>query len=138
MRTAKFFLLLIAFVVITISVQADEIIPLVYTYTNPEATVVFSEPLNVSMVRHKQIADIIAGVTSNMPTDPPTAHPDNIICTLFGHNLSSTTVTATHHKVLPYDPRCLMEVYDVTVCARCNYNETTLVGSTYIICCPVD
>ena len=121
------------------TVYADELNPLVYQYTNPEVTVAFSEPLELTASRQKEIADNIAGVCSNSSPIPNNDFPNNIICTLFGHDIApEVTVTATHHKVRTYAPRCLMEVYHVTYCKRCDYTVESLENSFYIFCCPVD
>ena len=121
-----------------LSVYADDLNPLVYQYTDPEVTVEFSEQLN-SPEHQQVIADEIAGVHTNSIVNPENASPDNIICTLFGHKLTGpVVVTATHHKVNSFQPRCLMEVYDVVYCTRCDYTETELVNSSYIFCCPDD
>ena len=139
MKIIKFSMLLLVAVILILSVQADGLNQLVYQYYNPEITVVFSEPLGVSPERQQEIADNIAGVSSNTIIDPNIASPDNIICTLFGHNLSpQVTVTATHHKVSQYNPRCLMEIHHIRYCQRCDYTEDSLEGTIYIVCCPED
>lgn len=125
--------------VLMLSVYADGLNPLVYQYTNPDITVEFSEPLNVSAERQQSIADKIAGIESNSLISPGGDSPDNILCTLFGHKLSDpVTVTATHHKVNQYQPRCQMDVYDVVYCTRCDYTDTQFVHSIYVFCCPED
>lgn len=138
MKALKVLTLFVLISVLALLTYADEANSLVYQYYNPEVTVEFAEPLSVSSDRQQQIADEIAGVNSSAISDSDTASPDNIICTLFGHDLSTTTVTATHHKVLPHNPRCLVELYHVTACSRCNYTNTELVGSAFIVCCPED
>ena len=85
-------------------------------------------------ISHTEIARIESGTTLNSNT----ASPDNIICTIFGHDLSTTTVTVTHHKVEQHHPRCLMELYHVTACSRCNYTDAELQSSFHILCCPED
>jgi hypothetical protein len=122
-----------------VSAFADELNPLVYQYYNPETTITFSEPLQVSAERQKQIADIIAGATNDSSMTAVVDSPNNIICTLFGHDIApQSTVTATHHKVRQYNPRCLMELYHVTYCKRCDYTVTEMVNDFYIVCCPED
>ena len=138
MKYIKIPLLCLLLFAIATTIFADESIQLVYNYTDFDITVVFSNALNTSQERHQEIANEIAGVTLPMIADPNMDSPNNIICTLFGHNLSATTVSATHHKVRQYSPRCLVELYDVTVCSRCNYAETEFVSSSYIFCCPED
>ena len=138
MRIVKTIALFLALSVLTLTIFADDLNPLVYQYHDPEVTVEFSESLNISMERQQHIADDIAGISSSSISNPPQILPDNIICTLFGHDLSTTTVTATHHKAKVYNPRCLVEVYHVSACSRCNYSDMEMVGSVYIFCCPED
>ena len=138
MKTSRAIVLLVVMSVLTLTIFADEFNPLVYQYHNPEVTVEFEETLNVSPERQQQIADDIAGINSSSMSGSIPASPDNIICTIFGHNLSTTTVTATHHKVHVYNPRCLVELYHVTACSRCNYTDAELVTSVFIVCCPED
>jgi len=128
------------FIFFALTVCADEFNPLIYQYENPDITVKFSEPLEMSAERQQDIADGIAGVSSgDSMLQPGTSSPDNIICTLFGHDIApQSTVTATHHKVKVYNPRCLMEVYHVTYCRRCDYTVSELYNDFYIICCPED
>jgi len=138
MKAVKAIIIFVVLSVLTLTIFADEFTPLVYQYYTPEVTVEFAEGLNVSPERQQQIADDIAGISSSPMSGSPAMSPDNIICTIFGHDLSTTTVTATHHKVHVYNPRCLVEVYHVSACSRCNYTDAELVGSVYVFCCPED
>jgi hypothetical protein len=138
MRIAKALITIALLSAFSLTIFADEFNPLVYHYQNPEITIVFTESLNVSSERQQQIADEIAGIDTTIISGSNSASPDNIICTLFGHDLSTTTVTATHHKVHVHNPRCLVELYHVTACSRCNYTDPELVGSVFIVCCPED
>ncbi len=58
-----------------------------------------------------------------------------LMCTLFGHKLESSVVTAITHKAKATSPRCLQETYNVEACTRCDYTNPILLGSTYIVCC---
>jgi len=138
MKIAKTCILLILINAFIIVADADELKPLIYQFTNPEVTVEFSEPLEVSTERQQEIAEELAGVTqTGINLDVPS--PNNIICTLFGHDLApQSTVTVTHHKDRQHSPRCLMEIYHVTYCKRCNYTVEELHNSFHIICCPED
>jgi len=138
MKKIKTIVLVCVTICLALTVYADEFNPLVFQYSNPEVTVVFSEALNVSAERHQEIAYEIAGVPKSTIVDTNVMTPDNIICTLFGHDLSTTTVTATHHKVRVYSPRCLVELYHVTACSRCSYTDPVLVNSFHMVCCPED
>jgi len=139
MKFLRIALLIFLFNMLIFAVFADGINPLIYQYTNPDVTVEFSEPLEVSSERQREIADTIAGISLNTMQTPISNSPDNIICTLFGHDIApQSTVTATHHKAKVYNPRCLMEVYHVTYCKRCDYTVSELVNDFYILCCPED
>lgn len=58
-----------------------------------------------------------------------------LTCTLFGHKLTSSVVTAVTHKVSATSPRCRRETYNVETCSRCDYVNSRLLGSEYIVCC---
>ena len=125
--------------ILVLTIYADEINPLVYQYFDPDLTVVFSEPLEVSVSRQQEIADELAGKSSGTILLPTIDSQNNIICTLFGHDIApQSTVTVTHHKVNKYNPRCLMEVYHVTYCKRCDYTVSELYNDFFIVCCPED
>lgn len=59
-------------------------------------------------------------------------------CILFGHDLKESKVSVVTHKVYKYAPRCKQEIYDVTICEKCDYQTQTLYGTTYIDCCSED
>ncbi len=58
-----------------------------------------------------------------------------LTCTLFGHKLESSTVSTITHKVRTTSPRCLRKTYNYKACTRCDFEESTLLSSTYIVCC---
>ena len=58
-----------------------------------------------------------------------------LTCTLFGHKIESSVVTAVTHKAKATDPRCLEETFNVETCSRCDYTNKTLISSYYISCC---
>ena len=139
MKIVKYLSSIILFGLLISIVSADGFNPLIYQYTNPEVTVEFSEPLDIPAERQKDIADQLAGVSQSGIIIPGVASPDNIICTLFGHDMSEeVTVTVTHHKVSQYAPRCILELYHVKYCKRCDYTESELHNSVWIFCCPED
>lgn len=79
-------------------------------------------------------AKAIAHFTShNHEEDGATAY--GLTCTLFGHNLESTPTTVVTHKARTTAPRCLQKSYTYEACTRCDYEKSTLVGSSYIYCC---
>lgn len=65
----------------------------------------------------------------------PVAGSRGITCTLFGHDLEKSSIDTVSHKVRTTVPRCLRETYTYEICSRCDYEEYTLVSSTYIDCC---
>jgi hypothetical protein len=139
MKVYRLILTIFVLSILIFTVNADELNSLIYQYTNPEVTVSFSEFLQVSPERQQEIADELAGRVSYSPQNPLPESPNNIICTLFGHDIApQSSVTVTHHKVDKYNPRCRMEVYHVTYCKRCDYTVSELVNDFYIVCCPED
>ena len=58
-----------------------------------------------------------------------------LTCTLLGHKLETSQVSKITHKVRTTDPRCLKKTYSYAACTRCDYEKSTLVASTYIVCC---
>lgn len=59
----------------------------------------------------------------------------NVICTLFGHKLETSTASTVTHKARTTAPRCLKKTYTVESCTRCDYSTKTLKNSQYISCC---
>ncbi len=58
-----------------------------------------------------------------------------LTCTLFGHKLETTTSSVVTHKARTTAPRCLKKTYKYEACTRCDYETSTLLSSTYIVCC---
>ncbi len=58
-----------------------------------------------------------------------------LTCTLLGHKTEATQVSKITHKVRTTSPRCLKKTYNYSTCTRCDYEESTLTSSTYIVCC---
>ena len=58
-----------------------------------------------------------------------------LTCTLLGHKLESTQVYKITHEVRATSPRCLKKTYDYSNCTRCDYEESLLTSSQYIVCC---
>lgn len=113
---------------LTLTIFANE--PQVLTYNYPEynTTIVFSDDTKLESDKRKVIADSIAYNSTISQTYS--------LCWLTGHNLSTETVTETNHKVATYEPRCLIKIYSVTTCSKCDHIETVLKNSDYIWCCP--
>ena len=61
----------------------------------------------------------------------------NILCSLFGHNTITETVTLVQHEYYANAPRCLEQLIEVTKCSRCDeIISTTVLSSRMIYCCP--
>lgn len=58
-----------------------------------------------------------------------------LTCTLLGHDLKNTAVSTITHKVRTTSPRCLKRTYDYEECTRCDHENSTLIYSSYIVCC---
>ena len=58
-----------------------------------------------------------------------------LTCTLLGHKTETTRVYKITHEARTTSPRCLKKSYDYTACSRCDYEESVLVFSEYIVCC---
>lgn len=58
-----------------------------------------------------------------------------LTCTLLGHKLETTRVYSINHEVRATSPRCLKKTYDYSACTRCDYEESVLISSAYIVCC---
>lgn len=58
-----------------------------------------------------------------------------ILCTIFGHDLITTTTDKITHKAYSTQPRCLRETYEVETCEDCDYSKSTLINSEQIFCC---
>ncbi len=72
---------------------------------------------------------------SGEPVDNDVTKTYGLTCTLFGHNLESSTVEVVTHKVSSTAPRCLSKLYDYDACTRCDYETSTLIKTVYIFCC---
>ena len=61
----------------------------------------------------------------------------SILCTLFGHSLSTTYVYEVEHNVYTTSPKCVRNNYKSEYCTRssCDYIETTLISSVRISTC---
>ncbi len=96
-----------------------------------ENTVIIIENENIS---EETKAKIIAYYTNEEEhNNDSTTY--GLTCTLFGHKLETTRVSKITHKVRTTSPRCLKKSYDYETCTRCDYEESILLSSVYIVCC---
>lgn len=66
-------------------------------------------------------------------TDSATTY--GLTCTLLGHKTESSTVYKITHEARTTSPRCLKKTYNYISCTRCDYEESVLISSAYIVCC---
>ena len=98
-----------------------------YTYEFGNKTVVFNSDTIFEESERVQIAQSLADDT----TAPSTC---GILC-LFGHDYEAENVATITHCVYDTQPKCLKEIFEVKKCTRCDYTESELLSSAYIVCC---
>lgn len=92
--------------------------------------VIFDEN-SIFTEEEKQIIE--ASFLENGDGNPTT--PYGVMCTLFGHDYKTETITIIRHKVYANAPRCVKELYDTKICSRCSDTNSTLIDSWTIDCC---
>ena len=98
----------------------------VFVYDNKEIAF-YSDDLSYSEM--KRIADCIADEDESGGVSTL-----GILCTLLGHNLSTSYVKETVHSVYSTSPKCVVNQYTVQSCSRCDYIEKTLTDTMRITC----
>ena len=78
-------------------------------------TVRFDEDTTLTAEERAQIVRMIAD-----EHNPYAVAPQNLLCTVFGHNYKYSYVTDTTHKVYEKNPRCVEEEREIGVCSRCS------------------
>lgn len=122
------YLTLIFVFTLALIVSAETNETYIFEYPEHNITIEFSDTSLLSNNARQIIAD---SIVSGSPI--PQAYS---LCWLLGHDTVLDKVTAVYHKKSVYDPRCQLEIYDVTSCTNCDYVYPDLVSSTYISCCP--
>lgn len=102
-----------------------------YSYDYDNKTIIFSSDALFDVNQQTNIADMLVN-----PATAQTASGIGFICFFFGHDMETGYVTAITHCVYKTPPRCLKETFEISVCKRCGYFETELVGRCFIDCCP--
>lgn len=99
-----------------------------FIYDDREITV---ESTDLSYEEMKAVADAVAGVEQESEVSTC-----GILC-IFGHKISTSTVTETIHNAYTTTPKCIRNIYDVESCTRsnCDYIVKTLIDSTRIASC---
>ena len=99
-----------------------------FIYDNKEITV---ENTELSYEEMKAIADAVAGVESEN-----NVNARGILC-IFGHKLTTSSVTEITHNAYTTTPKCIENKYLVESCTResCDYINETLISSMRIATC---
>lgn len=113
----------------TINVAADQTIGNAYQIEN--ITVVFDVDSQFSTEQQETIAQLLANPEYGVSQA-------NLICNIFGHKNSSEGVSTVTHKVNTASPRCLQEMFTITMCSRCEETTVERDAYFYISCCPED
>ena len=113
----------------TFGVSADGIAGNAYQIDN--VTVIFDADSQLSNEKQVVIANLL--VNSEYGTAQA-----NLICNIFGHKNTTEGVTTVTHKVLEESPRCLEELFTITICSRCDETVVERNAYYYITCCPED
>lgn len=115
------------FCVMSVSVGAEGINEDTVMVTANEVEFIFDADTTEEF-REKAIAHYFNGEDDSIATY-------GIMCTLFGHKIESSVITAVTHKASATSPRCLQERYNVETCSRCDYTKSTKISAAYIVCC---
>lgn len=59
----------------------------------------------------------------------------NLWCNMFGHKLTTETITVIEHCVSDTQPRCIKSIQELSACSRCDYTSIEVLNSIYIYCC---
>ena len=113
----------------TIGVSAEQTMGNIYQIK--DVTIIFDSNSQLSVEQQAKIAQLLANPENGVA-------PANLICNIFGHKNQTEGVSTITHKVSATSPRCLEEMFTITICSRCD--ETTVERNAYyyITCCPED
>ncbi len=106
-----------------------------FYYENGKEITVYSDVL--SYEEKKEIADFIAFGQFTVENTSNETTRTSLLCTLLGHNLTTTFVREINHNVYTDSPRCVRNEYECVYCTRssCDYIQNTLVSSIRISSC---
>lgn len=136
MKTRKAFdaviSVILTFVLLIVSISADEMNPITGdTLGRHEVSVIFGENCSLTSEQRTLIVNLLVNHTEMSGNR-------NLWCSLFGHKTTIETVTVIKHKVSDTQPRCWKEIYEVTICSRCDYAEEAYICGNFIYCCSDD
>ncbi len=98
----------------------------IFYYGETEITV---EGNDLTYEEMKEIADFVAGVDNSEHVAPV-----GLLCSIFGHKITESTVIEITHNVYSTAPRCVEKQYMVKSCSRCDYIVKTLLNSYRVNC----
>ena len=135
----KILLLVMSIVVllqsVSLSLSADGTDNFEFIVDGVEYTVQFIET-DLSHPQQALVAAYLVGADySEMINGNDGESINNLWCTLFGHNYTTSSVGIITHKYRSSQPRCKNDIYNVQVCDRCEDTVKTLVSTSYIYCC---
>ena len=109
-------------------------------YEDEGITVIFDGSSSDDELLCIKIADrIVYGVNENEnDNDNDNEVEPMSLCWLFGHDITTSSVTVITHKAKTYSPRCLKELYHVQTCSKCDYYKEECLSAVYIVCHPND
>lgn len=113
---------------------ADSDNVVIFEYENDNMTVIFDQTEFDDAELCKIIADYLVYGAGEYDITPTSIS----WCWLFGHDITTSTVTTITHKVRSTSPRCLREIHNVDTCSKCDYLDDEVVSSVYIVCHPND
>ena len=116
----------------SIGSSAAEIETNVFYYDNNREIVVECSDFSYEDLQY--IADFVANVDSVSGDETATYA---LMCTLFGHSLTSSSATETQHNAYSTSPKCLKKTYEVEYCTRssCDYITKELISSVRTSAC---
>jgi len=127
---------LLSIIVLQIVCSATSYEGTTFYYENGKEITVFDNHLSYD--EKKMIADYFAyGTIESEKSSIECNTRSSILCTLFGHDLTTTYVREITHNAYPDSPKCLRSEYECTYCTRssCDYIENKLIYSVRISTC---
>lgn len=99
-----------------------------------------NENTEIEIIIHDEVSkETREKIEKHFVDGTPTETNDNstygLTCTLLGHKLESCSVSTITHKVRATSPRCVEKTYLYEACTRCDYENSMLMSTEYIVCC---
>ena len=107
--------LLVAILSSSVSAEAGDTF---YSYSDGNVCIV----IDMTNINEDQANKIIRSFTNDLSNSYSTM---SLMCTLFGHSISTTKTSITTHNCYSSAPHCKVDIYDTEVCERCEYTMST-------------